>query len=150
MTDPHADAKVRITHELATSADALWAILGDFTDLSWVPAVPRCEMDGEGVGMVRHMYLDENFVIDERLEALDDERRTISYSIPQNNPLPVADYLATMTIHERDPQRCELEWSCTWSAPVGVTEDEAVEAVTAFYWDVMPGIELAAGVTRGS
>lgn len=157
MTEPEtrshadvlADVKVRVTQELATSAAALWAILGDFTDLSWVPAVPRCEMDGEGVGMVRHMYLDETFVIDERLEALDEAGRTITYSIPRNNPLPVADYLASMTIHERGPERCELEWVCTWSAPVGITEAEAVEAVTKFYWDVMPGIEAAAGVTRG-
>jgi hypothetical protein len=149
MTDPHANAKVRVTQEFATPAAALWAILGDFTELSWIPEVPRCEMEGEGVGMVRHMYLDENFVIDERLEALDDENRTITYSIPKNNPLPVADYLATMTIHERGPDRCELEWSCTWSDPVGMTEEEAVVAITAFYGDVMPGIERAAGVTRG-
>jgi hypothetical protein len=149
MTNPHANAKVRVTNELATSAEALWKILGDFTELSWIPPVPRCEIEGEGVGMVRHMYLDETFVIDERLESHDDESRTLSYSIPRNNPLPAEDYLATMTIHERGPSRCELEWSCTWSAPVGMTEEEAVAAITAFYWDVMPGIESAAGVTRG-
>jgi hypothetical protein len=97
--------------------------------------------------MLRYMYLDETYAIVERLDALDAARRTITYSIPENNPLPVADYRATMTIHERDPQRCELEWSCTWSAPIGMTEDEAVANITKFYWDLMPGIERAAGLT---
>jgi hypothetical protein len=147
MTDPHANAKVRVTHELATSADALWKILGDFADLSWVPTVHHCVFEGTGVGMLRYMYLDETYAIVERLDALDAARRTITYSIPENNPLPVADYRATMTIHERDPQRCELEWSCTWSAPIGMTEDEAVANITKFYWDLMPGIERAAGLT---
>jgi hypothetical protein len=147
MTDPHANAQVRVTHEFATSADALWKILGDFADLSWVPAVPRCEFEGTGVGMIRYMYLDETYAIAERLDAHDDERRTITYSIPENNPLPIADYRATMTVHERGPQRCELEWSCTWSAPIGMTEEQAVAHVTKFYWDLMPGIERAAGVS---
>ena len=64
MTNPHANAKVRVTNELATSAEALWKILGDFTELSWIPPVPRCEIEGEGVGMVRHKYVDEAFVVD--------------------------------------------------------------------------------------
>jgi len=146
MTDPHANAKVRVTHQMATSADALWKILGDFADLSWVPAVPRHEFVGTGVGMLRYMYLDDTYAIVERMDAIDNERRIITYSIPENNPLPVNDYVATMTVHDRGPDRCELEWSCVWSTPIGMTEEEAVENLTRFYWDLMPGIERAAGL----
>ncbi len=143
MTNPHEQAKVHVTHEFATSADALWAILGDFSNLSWVPLVDHHEFEGEGPGMTRHMYLDETNAIVERLESVDDETRTVSYSIPINNPLPITDYLATMTVHERGADSCELEWSCTWSEPVDMTEEEAVVAVTAFYGSIIPSIEEA-------
>ncbi len=141
MTNPHEQAKVRVTHDFATSADALWTILGDFADLSWVPAVHHHEFEGEGPGMTRHMYIDETTAIVERLESRDEQTRTVSYSIPINNPLPITDYLATMTVHERGPDSCELEWSCTWTDPIDMTEKEAVVAVTAFYGSLLPSIE---------
>ncbi len=145
MSNPHEQAKVHVTHDFSTSADALWAMLGDFSNLSWVPLVHHHEFHGEGPGMERHMYIDETTAIIERLEALDDATRTVTYSIPVNNPLPITDYLATMTVHERGPDSCQLEWSCTWSEPVGMTEEQAVVAVTAFYGTIIPGIEAAIG-----
>lgn len=143
MSNPHDQAKVHITHDFATSADALWAMLGDFSNLKWVPLVHHHEFQGEGPGMERHMYIDETTAIVEKLEALDDASKTISYSIPVNNPLPINDYLATMTVHEKDSENCQLEWSCTWSSPIDITEEEAVGAITAFYGSIIPGIEEA-------
>ncbi len=145
MAGPHDEAKVHVTQDFTVSADTLWKVLGDFSDLSWVPAVHHHEFEGEGPGMLRHMYLDETTAIVEKLEVLDEENKTISYSIPVNNPLPVDDYFATMTIDETGADSCRLEWSCTWSAPRDMTEEEAVESVTAFYGSLLPGIEEAAG-----
>ncbi len=143
MTNPHENAKVHVTHDFAVPADNLWKILGDFSNLSWVPLVDHHEFKGEGPGMERHMFLDETFAIVERLESLDEATRTVQYSIPVNNPLPIADYFATMTVHESGPDACQLEWSCTWSAPVGMTEEEALDNINAFYASIIPGIEAA-------
>lgn len=140
----HSHHKVHISHDFAASADTLWSVVGDFANLSWVPAVPRSEFEGEGIGMTRRMFLDDTFAILEKLEALDEESRTTSYSIPENNPLPCTDYYATMTVVDTGPGTCRLEWGCTFE-PLGMTDDEAVENITAFYWSLIPGIEEAAG-----
>ncbi len=143
--DHHNAEKVHISHEFAVSADTLWTVLSDFANLTWVPSVPRFEFEGEGVGMTRRMYLDDTFAILEKLEALDEANRTISYSIPENNPLPCTDYYATMVVVETGPDACRLEWGCSFE-PLGLTEEEAIENITAFYWSLIPGIEGSVGV----
>lgn len=142
MSDRGAE-KVHISHDFTVPARTLWSVVGDFSNLSWVPAVPKCEFEGEGIGMVRRMYLDDTYAILERLEALDEENLTTSYSIPENNPLPCDDYYATMTIVETGPGTCRLEWGCTFE-PKGMSEAEAIENITQFYWSLIPGIEEAA------
>jgi hypothetical protein len=144
MTIDHSHHKVHIHHDFAVPAEALWAVLGDFTNLSWVPAVPRHEFEGEGVGTTRRMFLDDTFAILERLEALDGATRTMSYSIPENNPLPCTDYYATMTVVETGPDTCRLEWGCTFE-PLGMSDEDAVANITQFYWSLIPGIEASVG-----
>lgn len=133
-------ARVTIIEDFGVSADALFAILGDFTNLSWVPTVPKVEFVGEGPGMVRNMYLSEDLPpIVERLDALDPENRSVTYSIPENNPLPVSDYQATMTVVDTGPDTCRLEWRCNFQ-PDGITDDEADLAIQAFYGSLLPSI----------
>lgn len=139
----HRAEKVHISHDFDVPARVLWSVVGDFGNLSWVPAVPKSVIEGEGVGMTRRMYLDDSYAILERLEAHDDEAMTTSYSIPENNPLPCSDYYATMTIVDTGPGTCRLEWGCSFE-PLGMTEDAAVENVTQFYWSLIPGIAEAA------
>jgi len=133
-------ARVTIIEEFGVSADTLFAMLGDFTNLSWVPAVPKVEFVGEGPGMIRNMYLAEELPpIVERLDALDPDNRSITYSIPENIPLPVSDYQATMTVLETGPDTCRLEWDCNFEAD-GVSDEEADVAIQAFYGSLLPGI----------
>lgn len=133
-------AKVLVTKEFPVSADKLWAVLGDFTNLSWVPAVHHVEFEGEGPGMVRRMYIDASSpAVLERLEARDEATRTLSYSIPENNPLPTIDYQATMHVIESGPDSCTLEWSCDFE-PDSMPKDQAVMAVEGFYQMLLPGI----------
>ena len=52
-------ARVTVFEDFGVSADTLYEMVGDFTDLSWVPEVPKVEFVGEGPGMVRNMYIAE-------------------------------------------------------------------------------------------
>ena len=33
----------------------VWAVFADFGNVSWVPGVERVDLEGEGVGMIRHL-----------------------------------------------------------------------------------------------
>jgi hypothetical protein len=144
MIDP-SSARVTVFEDFAVSADALYAMLGDFTNLSWTPQVPKVEFVGEGPGMVRNMYIAETLPpIVERLDALDPEARSVTYSITENNLLPVTDYQATMTVLDTGPDTCRLQWCCDFE-PDGITDEEAVVAIQAFYGSVLPGIHSALG-----
>ena len=136
-------ARVTIIEDFGVSADTLYEMLGDFTNLSWVPAVPKVEFIGEGPGMIRNMYLAEGLPpIVERLDALDPQTRSVTYAIPQNNPLPVKDYQATMTVVETGPDTCRLEWRCNFQAD-GITDEAADQALQAFYGSLLPSIHEA-------
>lgn len=140
-----SSARVTVFEDFAVPADTLYEMLGDFTNLSWVPQVPKVEFVGEGPGMVRNMYIAETLPpIVERLDELDPDTRSVTYSIPENNPLPVLDYQATMTVVETGPDSCRLEWRASFS-PDGITDEQADMAIQAFYGSVIPGIHGAIG-----
>jgi hypothetical protein len=63
--------------------------------------------------MERRIAIGPDKSIHERLLALDDAARTLSYSIPVNVPFPVTSYRATMRVTPRGAG-CELEWSASY------------------------------------
>lgn len=138
--DPSGGAEVAVSAEFDVPADTLWALLSDFGNLSWIPPVHRSELEGEGPGMIRRMYVTEDSPgIVERLDDLDQENRTVTYSVTANNPLPVDDYVATMVVTDTGAGRCRLDWSCTFEAD-GVTPEQAVAVVDGFYRALVAGI----------
>jgi mxaD protein len=139
-----AEPKVKVTADLVVPAQKLWGVLSDFSNLSWAPPVHHVEYEGEGPGMVRRMYVTENAPgIVEQLESLDEENLTIVYTVRDNNPLPVEDYVATMVITEAGPDACRLDWSCSFEPREGVTEEQAVTFVTSFYGALVTAIKDA-------
>lgn len=98
-----ADGKAEVT--IARSPDDVWALVGRFDGLDeWMPGIESCEMDGD-VRKLQTMGME----IHERLQARDDDARTISYSIVQS-PMPLEHHLATLTVTpEGDGAR--LEWA---------------------------------------
>ncbi len=136
-------AQANVRHDFGVSADKLFSVIGDFTNLTWIPAVPKVDFEGEGPGMVRRMYIDVNLPPTvEVLEALDPAERTISYGIPENNPLPVAEYHATMRVVETGTDTCQLDWTCNFET-AALSPADSVAAIEGFYGMIIPGIEAA-------
>ena len=125
-------AKVTVTRSVEAPADRLFGMLGDFGNTSWVPGAPETQVEGEGPGMLRIIKTGPGSAIRERLESLDRAARTLSYSIPEGNPLPVTDYLATVVVTPAGPDRSQLDWSCSFE-PAGISEADAVKAVRGMY-----------------
>jgi len=123
-------AKARVKQEIAAPADVVWKLVADFGNVSWFPGA-SAKLEGRGPGMVR-IFSGPNGEIRERLESLDDAKRTLVYTIPQGVPFPVENYRATMAVEDAGAGRCTLEWTCTCDAK-GVTDAEATAAIENMY-----------------
>jgi hypothetical protein len=126
-------AEVKATVEIEASVDALWTLLADFGDISWMQGVEKCEVSGEGIGMQRAVYaMGATDPINEVLESLDPEARRLGYGIPENNPLPAKDYHAYCEATDLGDGRSQLVWGCTFE-PVGGDEAAAKAMVEGMY-----------------
>ena len=129
-------SEFRIEGDFEISADALWEVVSNFGDVSWLPGDPDFESEGEGVGMIRTIRTPPLPTVRERLDAIDDAGRAIHYSVIDGIPMPVRDYHATMKVVDLGGGRSRLEWSSTWE-PDGVSEKRARAAVQAVYTGVL-------------
>jgi hypothetical protein len=71
--------------ELAAAPDAVWSVIGQF-NLEWHPAVARVRLIGEGVGQLRRLETRDGREIVERLEGVDDTKRSYRYALVSGVP----------------------------------------------------------------
>jgi hypothetical protein len=121
-------AKVVVTRRFNTTADKVWGVVGGFATIDeWHPAIASARLYKEGNGLVRELRLADgtNYVI-ERLEALNDAKRTYTYSII-GGTMPVQNYLATIRVLEDDMGRGALgHWVATFDTTANPAEIEAL------------------------
>lgn len=121
MPKPYASGVVR------TSAEAVWELARVFDGLPvWHPAIAESRLtEGqEGlVGAVRRLTLGDGAVVVERLVALDDESRSLTYVFVEN-PFGVRRYSSTIRVAEvTDTGHAFVEWWGEYDAD-GADEDK--------------------------
>lgn len=110
---------VRAEHVFNLSAHDLWDLIGDFGDTGkWSGRPPEaCVREGEGIGSLRTLTLDDGRKIVDRLEA--QTTNSYSYSIV-SAPLPYKTYRATMTVTPIDASSSKFTWTGVFE-PDGMT-----------------------------
>jgi len=139
-------SKVTMSTRFNASADQVWKILRDFNGLPvFIAAIKKSTMEGSGiVGAVRTLTLEGGGPpIVEKLEKLDDQAKTLSYSIV-TSPLPLKDYVATVEVVEHRPAECEVKWYSTFE-PSGAPEAEAVKIIEGVYSGAFEGLHKLFG-----
>lgn len=105
--------ELTVTRTLNASSDKVWAILGDFGNLSWVPGPEKVEVIGSGIGMIRRLYMSGMAPFDEILQSLSADQKTFSYTVPQNTFIPFDNYNADVTVSEVTDSTSQVIWHCT-------------------------------------
>ena len=94
--------KVVETIEIAAPPDKVWAVVGDFADVSWRPEIERGEAEGGNVPekAVRRLFYKRGGSLDERLVQYDGAAMSLRYIIERAdiNVLPVGNLSATLTV----------------------------------------------------
>ncbi|MEO2167334.1 MAG: SRPBCC family protein [bacterium] len=124
-------ARFGVTETIEVPVEKVWKLLRNFGDVSWFPGLGEsARVEGEGVGMSRFFGV-PGAEIQETLTAFDEDARTFSYEIPNNLPLPLEGYLATVVLKDAGANKTEIDWSCE-AEPTG-THEEAEAAIHGMY-----------------
>jgi len=99
--------------------DDVWAVIGNFGELTWMPGVETSELDGDD--RILGMF---NMRIVERCYARDDEGRTLTYGIIDGDMKPEV-HRATITVMPAG-SGCFVTWDVE-------TDDNMVEVMQGAY-----------------
>lgn len=134
--------KVVETIEINASADKVWAVVGNFQDMSWHPAFKKTEgKGGNDVGATRVLTVESGGTINEKLTKYDAAGRTLAYEITEVDVkvVPVTNYAATITV-KGEGDKSTVEWKSAFyrgfvnnDPPPELSDEAAVNAITGVY-----------------
>jgi hypothetical protein len=137
--------KVTLTTEVAAAPSEVWAMIGNFQDMSWHPAVHSSTGAGDNaIDATRVLSLGaaDGPTISEILYKRSDEKMSYSYRITEVDVavLPVTNYSSHLTVKPRDGGGSIIEWRGAFyrgypnnDPPEDQNDAAAVAAVTGVY-----------------
>lgn len=124
-------SEIRVEEEIEAAPEKIWELVREFGSIKkWNDGIDSVEVEGTGVGAIRSIKMG-GVEIQERLEHLDDTGRSFSYSIV-GGPVPVENYLASMTIADAGPGRSKVTWQGSFD-PKGVSEEDCQKLFQGVY-----------------
>ena len=137
-------AYVSIKKYIGRDVQTVWQYVSEWGGTSrWIPGVGVVSTVGVGVGATRSAELSAETgfpgMITERLDALDENNCSFSYSTVGDNPLPVKEYSAQMTV-ESSGEGSMVTWRSDWE-PHGISEEELKEAFEQLYTISLDNVE---------
>lgn len=134
--------KVVVTRDVAAPPEKTWALVQDFQDMSWHPAVAKTEGEGGNTpGATRTLTLGNGGQIHEKLEKYDPEKHSLFYRIEDVDVkvLPVTNYSAWISVKEAEGGSV-ITWKGAFyrgypnnDPPPELNDEAAVGAVTNVY-----------------
>jgi Polyketide cyclase / dehydrase and lipid transport len=136
--------KVRESIEINAPPAKVWAVIGNFQDMGWLPAVSKTEGEkGNEIGATRRLTLSTGATVDEELYKYDAEKVSYSYRITAVDVkvLPVTNYSSTLTVSPgADGKGSLVEWGGAFyrgypnnDPPPELSDEAAIKAVSGLY-----------------
>jgi hypothetical protein len=119
------EARAEIT--IDRPADEVWAKIGNFGEMTWMPGVETCALDGDDriLGMMGMRIVERQF-------ARDDEERTLTYGIVDGDMKPEV-HRATITVIPAG-SGCFVTWDVT-------TDDAMVDVMQGAYTGALQALK---------
>lgn len=134
--------KVVSSIEINAPAEKVWAVVGNFQDMSWHPAFVKTEgKGGNDAGATRTLTLENGGTIDEALIKRSDEDRSLGYEITKVDVknVPVSNYSSTITV-KGTAEKSIVEWRGAFyrgyvnnDPPPELSDEAAMKAITGVY-----------------
>ena len=149
--------KVEKSVEINAPADKVWAVVGDFANLSWMEGVEKVESSGNAVGAKRTITFAGGETLTQVIDKYDATKMTVTYRNEPDNVkvLPAGNDSARFTVKDAGGGKSTLSW---WNAfyrgypnndpPPELNDEAAVKAVTDLVEKNLPA--LKAKIESGS
>ncbi len=134
--------KVTQTIEINAPAEKVWAVIGNFQDMSWHPAIAKSEGTGANEkGAKRTLTLQGGGIIQEALLKHDPEKMMMKYEITDVDVkvLPVKNYSAMLSV-KGDGDKSKVTWRGAFyrgflnnDPPPELNEAAAKKAITGVF-----------------
>ncbi|MDA0339358.1 MAG: SRPBCC family protein [Proteobacteria bacterium] len=134
-----------VNHEqiLDVPVDDAWAVLKDFAGfLDWAN-VPG-EVEGVGLGMIRHMETPENGKWAEKLDIADDATMTYGYTLTYGAPIGMGTYTARARLEAAGDTQSSIYWTGTFEPVEGGDASAISEMLAGAYVGMSGGVEKTA------
>ena len=127
--------------EINAPVEKVWAVIGNFADWSWHPAIAKTGATGNAVDATRVLTLKSGGVINEKMTKRDDAKHMMSYEITDVDVkvLPVNQYSATVSVTD-EGGKSVVEWKGAFyrgfmqnDPPPELNEEAAMKAVSGIY-----------------
>ena len=137
--------KVTLTAEIGAAPEEVWAVVGDFQNMSWHPAVHSSSGEGGNeIDATRLLVLgaEGGPTIAEVLYKFSNEKMSYSYRITDVlvEVLPVTNYSSHLTVKPADSGGSLVEWRGAFyrgypnnDPPEHLNDEAAIAAVTGVY-----------------
>ncbi|WP_138465266.1 SRPBCC family protein [Poseidonocella sp. HB161398] len=137
--------KLTLSTDVAAPPAEVWAVIGDFQDMSWHPAIfSTTGQGGNEIDATRQLTLGQEGgpTIDEILYKYSAEKMSYSYRIEQVDVavLPVTNYSSHLTVTPLDSGGSHIEWKGAFyrgdplnDPPENLNDEAAIAAVTGVY-----------------
>ncbi|NPU12939.1 SRPBCC family protein [Bradyrhizobium sp. 83012] len=144
--------KVQEHVEINAAPAKVWAVIGNFQDMSWLGPVEKTAGDkGNEIGATRKLTLKGGATVDEELYKYDAEKMSYSYRITAVDVkvLPVTNYSSTIAVTpSADGKGSVVEWTGAFyrgfpnnDPPPELSDEAAVNAVTGLYKGGLEGLK---------
>jgi len=134
--------KVTETVEINAPADKVWAVVGNFQDMSWHPAFAKTEgTGGNEANATRTLTLTSGDTIEEKLLSSDPAKMIYKYEITKvdTKVLPVNNYSSNISV-KGEGDKSTVEWKGAFyrgfmnnDPPPELSDEAAKKAVTSVY-----------------
>jgi hypothetical protein len=152
--DAHGPTRQKVveTVEIDAPAAKVWARIGNFQDMSWLPGVEKTEGQNgnEPDKATRHIILKGGATVDELLYKYSAENMSYGYGITKVDVkvLPVNDYSSAITVTADGDGKSKVEWRGAFyrgfmnnDPPPELSDEAAVKAVSGLYRSGLDGLK---------
>jgi len=134
-----------VTHEqiIDVPAGAAWAVLKDFGDFLRWGNIPGT-LEGDGIGMIRHMDTPEMGKWAEKLDIADDTTMTYGYTLVYGTPIGMGKYTARVRVEAVDNGHAKLSWRGEFEAAESHDAASVAGMLKGAYANMSGGLEAEA------
>ncbi|MBY0298354.1 MAG: SRPBCC family protein [Methylobacterium sp.] len=143
--EAHGPSRKKVEEKVVINAapEKVWAVVGNFQDMSWLPPVEKTEgKGGNEVKATRTLTLKGGATVDEELYKYSAEQRSLSYRISKVDvkTLPVNNYSSTIKVEPAEGGKSTVTWDGAFyrgymnnDPPPELNDEAAVKAVSGLY-----------------